>query len=84
MILRNELEVTGLEDGVAFDHVSSDDNSEESGDAAASNRDISRHQQVSTDELADSGDDIASGTALLENSIRRRKLRMILDFEDDE
>lgn len=90
--LSDELEVAGIEDDVAFKHVSLDDNSEDEimafssekqlGAASANNRDISPHQQVA-DELADSGDDIAS-SALPINSTSRRKLRMVIDFEDDE
>ena len=90
--LSDELEVAGIEDDVAFKHVSLDDNSEDEimafssekqlGAASVNNRDISPHQQVA-DELADSGDDIAS-SALPINSTSRRKLRMVIDFEDDE
>ena len=90
--LSDELEVAGIEDDVAFKQVSLDDNSEDEimafssekqlGAASANNRDISPHQQVA-DELADSGDDIAS-SALPINSTSRRKLRMVIDFEDDE
>ncbi|EOY23387.1 Timeless family protein, putative isoform 1 [Theobroma cacao] len=40
------------------------------------------HQQAE-DELADSGDDVASGS-FVESTINRRKLRMVIDPEDDD
>ena len=40
------------------------------------------HQQAE-DELADSGDDVASGS-FVESTINRRKWRMVIDPEDDD
>lgn len=55
---------------------------EQSGDAPANNGDVSPYQQV-TDELGDSGDDIASSASLLNCTGRRKYLRMVIHFEDD-
>ena len=91
--LSNGLEVAGIEDDVAFKNISSDDNSEDEimaftsekqlGDAPTNNGDISPNHQQVIDELADSGDDDIASNALSVNSTRRR-LRMIIDFEEDD
>ena len=91
--LSNELEVAGIEDDVAFKNVSSDDKSEDEimafssekqlGDALANNGDISLNHQQVTNGLADSGDDDIASNALSVNSTRRR-LRMRIDFEEDD
>ena len=39
--------------------------------------------QQAEDELADSGDDVASGS-FVKNTINRRKWRMVIDPEDDD
>ena len=93
LTLSNGLEVVGIEDDVAFKNVRSDDNSEDEimafssekqlGDAPSNNGDISLNHQQVTDELADSGDDDIASNALSVNSTRRR-LRMIIDFEEDD
>ena len=58
-------------------------NEKQLGVAPANNGDISSNHQQMTDELADLGDDDIASNALSVNSTRRR-LRMIIDFEEDD
>lgn len=87
------LELPEINEGIAFDHVNlSDPKEAEVNGPAGSGRGILPvknlydwpHQKVGDDELADSEDEVDGSGFSNSASASRRRLRMVLDVEDDD
>lgn len=87
------LELAEINKGIAFDHVNLNDTKEaEVSGPAGSGRGVlpvnnlydSPHQKADDDELADSEDEVDGSGFSNSAAANRRRLRMVLDVEDDD